>query len=122
MSGSVSRSNSGSFDGGSLIFTPDVEVMSREAAVGMSSRSNASAGGVSSGGGNNNSNNNNNNNNNGARFVRGLVIKAVCLAGGAFLLKKLTKSTTRWDHARTVAQSLSGEKVSPTWPCSVSKG
>ena len=122
MSGSVSRSNSGSFDGGSLIFTPDVEVMSREAAVGMSSssRSNASAaGGVSSGGG---GNNNNNNNNNGGRFVRGLVIKAVCLAGGAFLLKKLTKSTTRWDHARTVAQSLSGEKVSPTWPCSVLKG
>ena len=121
MSGSVSRSNSGSFDGGSLIFTPDVEVMSREAAVGMSSssRSNASAaGGVSSGGGGNN----NSNNNNGGRFVRGLVIKAVCLAGGAFLLKKLTKSTTRWDHARTVAQSLSGEKVSPTWPCSVLKG
>lgn len=123
MSGSVSRSNSGSFDGGSLIFTPDVEVMSPEAAVGISSGSNASARGVSSGGGSNNSNNNNsnNNNNNGGRFVRGLVIKAACLAGGAFLLKKLTKSTTRWDHARTVAQSLSGEKVSPTWPCSALK-
>ena len=48
----------------------------------------------------------------GGKMVRGLVIKAACLIGGAFLLRRLTKSTTRWDHARTVARSLSGEKVS----------
>lgn len=48
---------------------------------------------------------------NGQSRVRGLVLKALVLIGGALLLKKFTKSTTRWDHARAVAQSLSGEKV-----------
>lgn len=46
-----------------------------------------------------------------SRAARGLVIKALVLAGGALLLKRLTKSTTRWDHSHFVAQSLSGEKV-----------
>ncbi|KAJ4960441.1 hypothetical protein NE237_020351 [Protea cynaroides] len=44
--------------------------------------------------------------------ARGLVIKTLVLLGGALLLKRLTKSTTRWDHARIVADSLSGEKFS----------
>lgn len=41
----------------------------------------------------------------------GLVAKALLLIGGAVLVKRFTKSTTRWDHARLVAQSLNGEKV-----------
>lgn len=41
----------------------------------------------------------------------GLVLKALVLLGGALLLKKLRKSKTRWDHARVVAEALSGEKV-----------
>ncbi|XP_010249259.1 PREDICTED: chromophore lyase CRL, chloroplastic isoform X3 [Nelumbo nucifera] len=49
---------------------------------------------------------------NGWSRARGLVIKTLVLIGGAFLLKRLTKSTTRWDHARIVAESLSGEKFS----------
>ncbi|KAL7191596.1 hypothetical protein ACSBR2_023634 [Camellia fascicularis] len=49
---------------------------------------------------------------NGWSRARGLVLKAVVLIGGAVLLKRLTKSTTRWDHSRFVAQSLSGEKYS----------
>lgn len=48
---------------------------------------------------------------NGGRVVRSLVLKAVCLLGGAFLIRRLTKTTTRWDHTRIVAQALSGEKV-----------
>ncbi|PRQ16834.1 putative chromophore lyase CpcT/CpeT [Rosa chinensis] len=44
--------------------------------------------------------------------ARGLVVKTVVLIGGALLLKRLTKSTTRWDHARHVTRSLSGEKFS----------
>ncbi|KAL8144316.1 hypothetical protein V2J09_017348 [Rumex salicifolius] len=47
---------------------------------------------------------------NGWVIARGLVMKTVVLIGGAILLKKFTKSTTRWDHARLVAQSLTGEK------------
>ncbi|KAK4801390.1 hypothetical protein SAY86_021877 [Trapa natans] len=47
-----------------------------------------------------------------SRAARGVVIKALVLTGGALLLKRLTKSTTRWDHARFVANSLSGEKFS----------
>ena len=42
----------------------------------------------------------------------GLIMKTLVLVGGALFLKRLTKSTTRWDHARSVSQSLSGEKVS----------
>ncbi|KAG8652757.1 hypothetical protein MANES_06G127400v8 [Manihot esculenta] len=49
---------------------------------------------------------------NGWSRARGLVIKTLVLIGGAILVKRLTKSTTRWDHARIVAQSLSGEKFS----------
>lgn len=44
--------------------------------------------------------------------VRGVVAKTLLLIGGALLLKRLTKSTTRWDHARLVSRSLSGEKFS----------
>ncbi|XVE56486.1 hypothetical protein DITRI_Ditri04bG0014100 [Diplodiscus trichospermus] len=49
---------------------------------------------------------------NGWSRARGLVVKTLVLIGGAFLLKRFTKSTTRWDHARIVARSLSGEKFS----------
>lgn len=42
--------------------------------------------------------------------ARGITLKSLLLLGGALLLKRFTKSTTRWDHARAVAQSLSGEK------------
>ena len=48
---------------------------------------------------------------NGWSRARGLVVKTLVLIGGAILLKRFTKSTTRWDHARIVARSLSGEKV-----------
>ncbi|MQM12840.1 hypothetical protein Taro_045760 [Colocasia esculenta] len=48
----------------------------------------------------------------GGSRVRGLVLKALVLIGGALLLKRLTKATTRWDHARIVAEALSGEKFS----------
>lgn len=47
---------------------------------------------------------------NGSR-ARGVVMKTLLLIGGALLLKRLTKSTTRWDHTRLVAQSLTGQKV-----------
>ena len=50
---------------------------------------------------------------NGSR-ARGVVMKTLLLIGGALLLKRLTKSTTRWDHTRLVAQSLTGQKV-PTF-------
>ncbi|KAE9453601.1 hypothetical protein C3L33_14506, partial [Rhododendron williamsianum] len=49
---------------------------------------------------------------NGWSRARGLVLKTLVLIGGAVLLKRLTKSTTRWDHTRIVAQSLSGVKCS----------
>ncbi|KAL6996817.1 hypothetical protein U1Q18_006946 [Sarracenia purpurea var. burkii] len=48
---------------------------------------------------------------NGWGRARGLVLKTLVVIGGAILLKRLTKSTTRWDHTRIVARSLSGEKV-----------
>lgn len=121
----MSRSSSGSFGGSSIIFrdfeegSPSVAGVHDHHVHGSfslgesyndtgiynangsynASRSGGSGGGGGKGGG-------------GGRIVRGLVIKASCLIGGAFLLRKLTKSTTRWDHARMVAQSLSGEKVS----------
>ncbi|CAI9283698.1 chromophore lyase CRL, chloroplastic [Lactuca sativa] len=44
--------------------------------------------------------------------ARGLVVKTLVLIGGALLVKRLTKSTTRWDHARIVSQSIAGEKFS----------
>lgn len=43
--------------------------------------------------------------------ARGLVLKAIVLFGGVLLLKRLRRSMTRWDHARVVAEALSGEKV-----------
>ncbi|KAJ9567803.1 hypothetical protein OSB04_003769 [Centaurea solstitialis] len=49
---------------------------------------------------------------NGWSRARGLVVKTLVLIGGALLVKRLTKSTTRWDHASIVSQSLSGEKFS----------
>lgn len=48
---------------------------------------------------------------NGWSKARGVVLKTLVLIGGALLLKRLTKSTTRWDHTRIVADSLAGEKV-----------
>ncbi|XP_073013502.1 chromophore lyase CRL, chloroplastic [Typha latifolia] len=48
----------------------------------------------------------------GGSRVRGFVLKALVLFGGVMLLKRLRKSTTRWDHARAVAEALSGEKFS----------
>nr|AFJ66233.1 hypothetical protein 34G24.30 [Capsella rubella] len=47
---------------------------------------------------------------NGWSRARGLVIKTLVLVGGALLIKRLTKSTTRRDHARVVSRSLTGEK------------
>lgn len=47
-----------------------------------------------------------------SKAARGVVVKALLVAGGALLLRRLTKSTTRWDHARFVSHSLSGEKFS----------
>lgn len=41
----------------------------------------------------------------------GVVFKALLVFGGLALLKRLRKSTTRWDHTRAVADALSGEKV-----------
>ncbi|XP_023001768.1 chromophore lyase CRL, chloroplastic-like [Cucurbita maxima] len=56
--------------------------------------------------------NNDDNNAVGWNRAGGLIMKTLVLFGGALLLKRLTKSTTRWDHARFVSQSLSGEKFS----------
>uniref|UniRef100_A0A2N9FNL2 Chromophore lyase CRL, chloroplastic n=1 Tax=Fagus sylvatica TaxID=28930 RepID=A0A2N9FNL2_FAGSY len=44
--------------------------------------------------------------------ARGVIMKTLLLIGGALLLKRLTKSTTRWDHTRLVTQSLIGQKYS----------
>ncbi|KAE8665918.1 Chromophore lyase CRL [Hibiscus syriacus] len=49
---------------------------------------------------------------NGWSRARGLILKTLLLIGGALLLKRLTKSTTRRDHAKILARSLSGEKFS----------
>jgi hypothetical protein len=45
-------------------------------------------------------------------IVRGAVLKALVVFGGILLIRRLRRSTTRWDHARAVADALSGEKVS----------
>uniref|UniRef100_A0A803NCN9 Uncharacterized protein n=1 Tax=Chenopodium quinoa TaxID=63459 RepID=A0A803NCN9_CHEQI len=42
----------------------------------------------------------------------GWVIKTLIVVGGALFVRRLTKSTTRRDHARFVSHSLSGEKNS----------
>jgi len=44
--------------------------------------------------------------------LRGAVLKALVVVGGVLLLRRLRRSTTRWDHARAVADALSGEKFS----------
>jgi hypothetical protein len=49
----------------------------------------------------------------GGGAVRGAVLKALVVGGGVLLLRRLRRSTTRWDHARAVADALSGEKVTP---------
>ncbi|GER48525.1 chromophore lyase CpcT/CpeT 3 [Striga asiatica] len=49
---------------------------------------------------------------NGWAKARGIVLKTLVVVGGALLLKRLTKSTTRWDHTRIVSDSLAGEKFS----------
>lgn len=50
---------------------------------------------------------------NGWNRARGFVWKALVLVGGALVIKKFTnKTTTRWDHAKLVSQSLCGEKFS----------
>lgn len=51
------------------------------------------------------------NDSNGWNRAQGLVVKSLILLGGALMVKRLSKSTTRWDHARIVSQSLEGEKV-----------
>jgi len=48
----------------------------------------------------------------GGGAVRGAVLKALVVVGGVLLLRRLRRSTTRWDHARAVADALSGEKFS----------
>ncbi|XP_022771218.1 uncharacterized protein LOC111314288 [Durio zibethinus] len=48
---------------------------------------------------------------NGWSRARGLVVKTLVLIGGAILIKRFTKSTTRWYHARIVVRSLSGEEL-----------
>ncbi|KQJ88387.1 chromophore lyase CRL, chloroplastic [Brachypodium distachyon] len=45
-------------------------------------------------------------------IVRGAVLKALVVFGGVLLIRRLRRSTTRWDHARAVADALSGEKFS----------
>ena len=40
-------------------------------------------------------------------------LPALVVVGGVLLLRRLRRSTTRWDHARAVADALSGEKVTP---------
>ena len=52
----------------------------------------------------------------GGGAVRGAVLKALVVVGGVLLLRRLRRSTTRWDHARAVADALSGEKVTPRLP------
>ncbi|KAH1112319.1 hypothetical protein GLYMA_04G202400v4 [Glycine max] len=49
---------------------------------------------------------------NGWNRARGLALKTLLLIGGALLVKRLRKSTTRWDHAHFVSNSLTGEKYS----------
>lgn len=49
--------------------------------------------------------------------ARGFVLKAIAIFAGVLLYRRLRKSTTRWDHARAVAQSLCGEKFSREQAC-----
>ncbi|KAK9089996.1 hypothetical protein Sjap_023173 [Stephania japonica] len=54
---------------------------------------------------------------NGRSRSRGMVVKALLLLGGALLLKRLTKSPTRWDHARNVSNAFSAQKFSREQAC-----
>jgi len=47
----------------------------------------------------------------GSRVINA-VLKALCVAGGVFLIRKFTKFTTRQDQTRIVAEALCGEKSS----------
>ncbi|CAM0873709.1 unnamed protein product [Alopecurus aequalis] len=40
-------------------------------------------------------------------IVRGAVLKALVVFGGVLVIRRLRRSTTRWDHARVVADALS---------------
>ena len=53
----------------------------------------------------------NNSPNSGKPNIKGIALKAALLFGGVYLVRRLTKRTTRWDHAKTVSQALAGEKV-----------
>lgn len=57
-------------------------------------------------------NNNNKGESGSGSRVKNAVLKALCVAGGIFLIRKLTKPTTRQDHTRIVAEALCGEKSS----------
>lgn len=48
---------------------------------------------------------------NGWNRARGLAVKTLLLIGGALLVKRLRKSTTRWDHTHFVSKALTGQKV-----------
>ncbi|XP_057865577.2 chromophore lyase CRL, chloroplastic isoform X1 [Cryptomeria japonica] len=64
--------------------------------------------------GSNNHNSKKGESRNGSRNIASVVVKALCVAGGFFFMRKLTKSTApvRVDHSRIVAEALSGEKFS----------
>ena len=49
--------------------------------------------------------------NSGTPDMKGIAVKAALFFGGVYLVRRLTKRTTRWDHAKTVSQALAGEKV-----------
>lgn len=49
--------------------------------------------------------------NSGTPDMKGIAVKAALFVGGVYLVRRLTKRTTRWDHAKTVSQALAGEKV-----------
>ncbi|GBG62483.1 hypothetical protein CBR_g30803 [Chara braunii] len=46
------------------------------------------------------------------RSIGALMVKALCIVGGALVLRKLTKRQHKWDHVKSVAQALCGEKFS----------
>lgn len=47
----------------------------------------------------------------GKNLVRSIAIKAACVLGAILLVRRLTKRTTRREHANTVSNLLCGEKV-----------
>lgn len=46
------------------------------------------------------------------KIIRGFAIKALALLGGAFLIRRLTKRATRFDHTRKAVETFCGEKYS----------